>query len=429
MSFNWLKRYMPRGLYGRALLILVLPVVTLQLVVSVVFIQRHFEGVTRQMTRGVGMDLRYLLDTPGALEAAAALRYRSAPVEAASLALPDQRRWFDFSGHIVIRELREMLPELRRVALPSDREVQLWIESADGPLRISFDRRRVSATNPHQLLVNMALFGLLMTVIAYLYLRNQLRPITRMAAAAEAFGRGQVVRYRPGGAVEVRAAGRAFVEMRARIERYIDQRTLMLSGVSHDLRTPLTRMKLALSMSEDPEAEALRADVAEMEALITAFLDFAREEAGDQPVPTDPAALLEGIVADACRAGKDVSLSIRGGPTEVPLKQVTLRRAVENLLVNATRYGTRAEVVLKVTDRALVIAVEDDGPGIPEDLREAALRPFTRLDPARNQDRGSGVGLGLAIANDAARAHGGRLRLGESAHLGGLKAEIVLAAA
>ena len=272
MTFDWLKRYVPRSLYGRAALILVLPVVTLQLVVSVVFIQRHFEGVTRQMTGSLSLELGMLLEADkeeAALlpeitldEISNMLEIAVTKVPEADLPAEDQRRWYDFSGLVVISTLDENVPQVRAVLLPDNQRVTVFAEGSRGLLRFDFSRKRVSASNPHQLLVNMVVFGILMTAISFIYLRNQLRPVTRLAKAAEAFGRGRVEPYRPSGAVEVRAAGNAFLDMRTRIERQIEQRTLMLSGVSHDLRTPLTRLKLGLSMlDEDAEVEAMLGDV------------------------------------------------------------------------------------------------------------------------------------------------------------------------
>ncbi|WP_323768548.1 ATP-binding protein [Antarctobacter sp.] len=428
MSFTWLKQYMPRSLYGRAALILVLPVVTLQLVVSIVFIQRHFEGVTVQMSTELAREVNLVMtDLP---ELGNAARLRLQPVATGDDDLPktNLRRWYDFTGLVVNRELFMRIPTLERIELPDNRAVVLYLRKADQLYRIALDRTRVSAANAHQLFVNMVFFGALMTLIAFLYMRNQLRPITRLAAAAEAFGKGRNVRYSPAGAVEVRAAGHAFLDMRARIERHIDQRTMMLSGVSHDLRTPLTRLRLGLSLLDDEDREPLEHDVEEMQRLIDAFLDFAR---GDAETATseriDPFDLVQRIVEDAQRGGQKVALGEMVGQGTVMLRPRALRRAVENLVANAGRYATSCQVSVQLTERSLRLRVEDDGPGIPPDRREDALRPFVRLDPARNQDKGSGVGLGLAIAADIARAHGGVLRLGESEALGGLRADIVIA--
>ncbi|MBS0122588.1 ATP-binding protein [Thetidibacter halocola] len=429
MTFDWLKRYMPRGLYGRAALILVLPVITLQLVVSIVFIQRHFEDVTRQLSAETARAVSTILqDVPPDPGLAGSLLLTVVPVTEADLPARDQRRWFDLTGITVARTLRAALPGLERVMLPDDRDALLFLRQDETLYRIELSRRRLSPTNAHQLFVNMLVFGGLMTVIAFLYLRNQLRPITRLARAAEAFGRGRIVPYTPGGAVEVRAAGNAFIDMRARIERQIEQRTLMLSGVSHDLRTPLTRLRLGLSLLDDADREPLERDVEDMQRLIDAFLDFARGDvqAGEAEA-VDPVALVEGIVADAQRAGQAVTLAEAEGVGTVTLRPAAMRRAVENLIGNAVRYGETCTVSVRVTPKSLRIRVEDDGPGIPAERRDEALRPFTRLDPSRNQDRGTGVGLGLAIAADIARAHGGMLRLGRSDAMGGLRADIVIA--
>jgi two-component system osmolarity sensor histidine kinase EnvZ len=311
----------------------------------------------------------------------------------------------------------------------SIREVDLVIASRHGPVLMTFDRRRVSASNPHQLLVLMLLTGVVMTGVAFLYLRNQLRPITRLAAAADAFGKGRIEPYQAGGAIEVRAAGNAFLDMRNRIERQTLQRIQMLSGVSHDLRTPLTRLRLGLSLQVPThEIEEMVHDVADMEALVTAFLDFARSDTLDDPEEVDPAVLAAEAVEQGARGGGRVTLFEVSGQIEtLVLRPLAIRRALANLIGNALRYGNRAEVSLTVSERMVRFTVEDDGPGIPQDQRDEALRPFIRLDAARNQNRGSGVGLGLSIAADIARSHGGTLRLGESVRLGGLKVDIVLA--
>ncbi|MEP5088435.1 MAG: ATP-binding protein, partial [Paracoccaceae bacterium] len=281
-------------------------------------------------------------------------------------------------------------------------------------------------SNPHQLLVSMVFFSGLMTIIAYIYMRNQLRPIRRLARAAEAFGRGRHAPYSPSGALEVRAAGSAFVDMRARIERQIEQRTLMLSGVSHDLRTPLTRLRLGLSMMDGEDAALLQRDVDDMQRLVDEFLDFAKGASEGEPEKVDPQVLLAEVAADAKRSGKDVIIVESEGNGTVLLRSMAIRRAIENLIGNAVRYGTRAELSVVLTEKSLRFQVEDDGPGIPPDQRDDAIKPFTRLDPSRNQDKGSGVGLGLAIAADIARAHGGVLRLDQSHRLGGLRADIVI---
>jgi two-component system osmolarity sensor histidine kinase EnvZ len=437
MQWDWLKQFLPRGLYGRAALILVVPIVSLQLVVSVAFLQRHFEDVTWQLTSALGHDLRLVSDhlqADGA-EAAMAVAARL-DLARSDAAVPDwvsetdvSRRWYDLSGRVVITTLQGMVPEIVWIDLArNDRRVFLALGRGQETLTLEIDRRRVSASNPHQLFVIMILTGILMTAVAFVFLRNQVRPIRRLARVAEAFGKGRVAPYKPSGALEVRAAGRAFLDMRARIERQIEQRTMMLSGVSHDLRTPLTRLKLGLSMLDSgPETEDLLRDVEEMESLLTAFLDFARADAQDDPESVDILALARKVVDDAIRMGGQVELVLPEAAPEVALRPGAVKRALSNLLVNALRYGSHARLTLTVLDRAVRFSVEDDGPGIAPEDRDRAIRPFARLDEARNQNRGGGVGLGLAIANDIARSHGGTMRLSRSEEMGGLRVDLVLA--
>ena len=431
--------YLPKSLYGRAALILIVPVVAIQLVMSAAFIQRLYDRVTRQMTTTMVGKVGFLLERynaaqsgedglAGTTEVADALGIAMTPD--VSEPLRDKRWFWDLSGQIVNETFRETLPEIAAVDLREDENrVIMRIVTQHGDLGVEFHRERVSASNPHQLLVLMVFTSLLMTLIAYIYLRNQLRPIRRLAQAAEAFGRGRNEPYKIAGATEVRAAGRAFLDMRARIERHIEQRTLMLSGVSHDLRTPLTRLNLALSMMEDSEdVEAMRRDVGEMRQMLDAFLDFARDNKLDDPAQVSPRVMVEDLIETVRRGGQDVSIAeMENADEPVTLRPMAARRALSNLLGNAKRYANRAELSVSVSPRAVRFTVEDDGPGIPEDKREEALRPFSRLDAARNQDQGSGVGLGLAIALDIARQHGGTLRLDKSERLGGLKADLVLA--
>lgn len=438
MAMSVFQRLLPRGLYGRAALILIVPIVALQLVFSSEFIQRFYEDVTSQMTQGVAIDLEFLLDQVEASADIADARARVVPLAAAleiGLTIPagpdaplvDKRPFIDLSGNTIISTLRERLPTLVAVDLTGEnRMVALRFDTAVGPILAEVSRRRMSAANPHQLMVLMIFASILLTIIAYIFLRRQLRPITKLAEAAEEFGKGRTVDYRPRGAQEVRAAGRAFMDMRGRIERQIEQRTLMLSGVSHDLRTPLTRMRLALSlMPEDPEVEALQADVVQMERMVDEFLAFVRGDAMEGSQSTDAVALVRGVVEKT--DGAVALVAVDGVPDSVEMRPQAVIRAVDNLIANARRYGKRVEVRLIFLERSLRIVVEDDGPGIPTERREEALRPFTRLDSSRDPNRGAGVGLGLSIASDIALSHGGALRLSQSAALGGLRAELVIA--
>jgi len=427
-----LKFWLPRSLYGRAALILLLPVILLQVIVSVAFIQRHYDGVTRQMTLNLvpGIaEVRATINeasdmTQGLRDARALLTAFGLVAEAGGSAGPDSRNFIDLAAGRLIETLRERLPDVLQVDLASNRRiVSLALGTAHGPVTLTFSRRLVTASNPHQLLVIMAFASVLLTLISFIYLRNQLRPVRLLARAAEAFGHGETLNYKPSGSLEVRAAGMAFLEMRDRIERQIEQRTLMLSGVSHDLRTPLTRMKLSLSLMDDPEARAMMRDVDDMERLIDEFIAFARGDQDDDVSLVDLATFL----ADRTRHANG-RLTVDPVPDGATLRArpIALGRALDNLIGNALRYGNRATLSAALGETWITFTVEDDGPGIPEADRERAVRPFVRLDGARNQDKGTGSGLGLAIASDIARRHGGSLRLGTSARMGGLRAEIVL---
>ncbi len=329
-------------------------------------------------------------------------------------------RFWDLSARSMEAELEKRFPDLVAIDTVTRRK-EVLLAFADGT-GLRFARTDVSAANPHQLLVLMVATALVMTAVSALFMRGQIRPIRRLAMAAQAFGRGQPAEYRPSGATEVRQAGTAFLEMRARIERHIEQRTLLLSGVSHDLRTPLTRMKLELSMMDAPEAAALAEDVAAMERIIDTFLDFARESAVDQRQRADLLPLLQAAV-DMAAPGRGIAVA--GPELRIDVQPDGIQRAVSNLVKNALRYGATVRVSMQGgAGLATVIAVEDDGPGIPGARREEAMKPFARLEGARTNTAGN-VGLGLSIARDVARSHGGTLRLGTS-DLGGLKAEIVL---
>ena len=441
MALPPIRSLLPRSLFGRALTILLVPIVVLQLVVGFVFFQRHYLRVSEQMTRSVAYELAYAANQIASAEDPSAAARRIAelalPLGLQLRFVPDARvdrgvtrDRLDFTGVKVAETLDAAIDGPLRVDLEDPRSVLIEIQIASGVLRAIVPRDRVSVSNPHQLLVLMILVALLLTAAAVIFLRNQVRPIGALAEAAEAFGKGRSLSFRPAGAEEVRRAGAAFLAMRARLERQIEQRTQMLSGVSHDLRTPITRMKLTLElMDPGDEVNDLRQDVDQMEQMLGAFLAFARGDGVEATVETDPFELAEDIADDARRAGAAIALLCvdetgRGGPVE--LRRGAVARAVQNLVGNAARHGTRVAMTVRLMPRSVAYIVEDDGPGIPEEDRARALQPFTRLDSARNLDSGGRVGLGLSIALDVARSHGGSLELGQSADLGGLRATLRL---
>ncbi|MEM7441410.1 MAG: ATP-binding protein [Pseudomonadota bacterium] len=434
--FNRLiKPYLPRSLFGRAVAILIVPIVLIQVVVAVVFVERLFQDVTRQMTRSAAIDVGHVLSALPDLQEAEARAAALRIVLTEKTAQPDPdawRDWFDFSGTYVMETFRQTVSGVRTVDLRSERaDVILTVERGQKLWELQMSRNRVAATNPHQLLVIMVLSAVVLSLIAALFMRNQVRPIRRLARAAEAFGKGQTLNLHPRGAQEVRAATTAFLAMRRRIERQIEQRTTMLSGVSHDLRTPLTRLRLSLSLQsdDDEEVQLMHRDLNDMEGILDEFLAFARGDAGETAEPVAIKVLAKALVRDARRSGQDVDLSFEGqsqGDPEVELRPMAVRRALSNLLSNARKYAGKARLTVNISPNAIDFVVEDDGPGIARDDRDEAMRAFTRLDAARNQDQGSGVGLGLAIAADIARSHGGALTLGQSAAMGGLKASLRL---
>ena len=437
---------MPRSLTGRAILILVVPVTGFLMLVAAGVIQRHYDRVTRQLTGEFQLVVAHLerlaLGGDAAEVPAAAARFRlQAEVASPREAAPAERLppW-QLAVRLVRRELQRSFPQALSLRVgTSSIHMQLPLAAADAGngaaptaeavLHLRLPTSRLMASNPHQLLVIAILAAVLMTLIAWQFLRIQLRPIRRLARAADAFGRGEVVPLHVSGATEVRAAGHAFLNMRDRIEAQIEQRMLMLSGVSHDLRTPLTRARLALSLMEDePEAAAVLADLTQMEALVDRYLDFVRAGSAEPEAETDLPALVAARVSAA--AGGGIAVTLRPGPAGLQplrLRPGLLARALDNLIGNAARYACRAEVWIEITAAGeAAICVEDDGPGIPPERRAEALRPFARLDGARSVD--GGVGLGLAIAADAMRSHGGRIELdhGQSPGLGGLMVRLVL---
>jgi len=442
MKTRFLKYPLPRSLYPRAMLIVIVPLIALQMVVAFVFVQRHFEGVTRQMTRNIAREMavaQQVIDTsPTAEIAQLRLLNLSQPLEIALTLGADplqpgahSRDWFDLSGRSLIDEMADLLGPDLQVDLASDeRRVDVRLQTDKGVLRAGIPRSRMTASNPHQLLVLMAVTAIILAVIALLFMRNQMKPILRLADAADAFGKGRSVPFRPSGADEVRRAGAAFLAMRNRIERTIEQRTQMLSGVSHDLRTPLTRMKLSLAMADDlPEAREMEHDVEQMEQMLNSFLAFARGDQMDEVEEVELPVLIEELAEQTRRGGGRVETRVELDPTSAAtasLRRAALMRALQNLLSNATAHGTRTRLGLRTTPRAITFTIEDDGAGVPEEQREEMMRPFTRLDTARNQDVGGSVGLGLAIAKDVARSHGGALELSDSADLGGLRAVLRL---
>ncbi|MCG6207943.1 ATP-binding protein [Rhodopseudomonas sp. HC1] len=427
--------FMPKGLYARALLIIIVPMVLLQSVIAFVFMERHWNTVTQRLSAAVVQDIAALIDV-----------YKSYPQDKDSAALrriaqtrlglvvdflgpgemppPGPKPFFSLLDQSISKQIS------RQIARPfwidtvgRSNLVEIRIQLDDAVMRVFALRSAAYASNSEIFLFWMVGTSTVLLIVAVLFLRNQIRPILRLADAAESFGKGRdAPNFKPRGAREVRRAAYAFIEMKSRVERSIEQRTAMLAGVSHDLRTILTRFKLELELIGDaPETEGMRKDVDEMAAMLEAYLAFARGDSGEQAQPTDMAAALEELRSDAERHGHTATVSFSGQPV-VTVKPAAFKRCLANLVSNAARHADSIAITGQRDHRYLTVMIDDDGPGIPAAMREEVFKPFLRLDDARNQDEG-GTGLGLAIARDIARSHGGDITLGDSP-MGGLRATV-----
>jgi two-component system osmolarity sensor histidine kinase EnvZ len=435
---RWLAGVMPKGLYARSLIIIITPVVLLQSVVAYVFMERHWQTVTQRLSAAVTADIAAVIDVYESYPqdrdaetlsriAADRLNLDIEIMDGAKLPPPGPKPFFSLLDEALSDEIRRQIKRPFWIdTVGRSNLIEIRVALKNGVLRVMARRSQAYASNSHIFLLWMIGTSLILLTVAILFLRNQIRPIQKLASAAEDFGKGRETEFRPRGAREVRQAGHAFIEMKRRIERQIEQRTTMLNGVSHDLRTILTRFRLSLDLIEqNAEVEDLKRDVDEMSRMLEGYLAFARGDTGEQAVTTDLRALLGELQADAERGGHQTSLNIVGDPN-VTVRADAFRRLLFNLVSNAARHGETIAISANHETRWLVVNVDDDGPGIPPEARAEVFKPFVRLDEARNQDEG-GSGLGLAIARDVARSHGGDIVLGDSP-LGGLRATVRLPA-
>jgi two-component system osmolarity sensor histidine kinase EnvZ len=430
-----LAEAMPKGLYARTLLIVVLPMLILQSVAAYVFMERHWQTVTRRLSESVarsiatGIELIEKAPTPEAAQAIMDTIRRNQSLtftvlEGGELPPPLPKPFFSLYDDALGREIVQFVnrPFWIDTVGRSDL-VEVRVKLADHVVQILARRSQTYASNSFIFLGWLFGTSVVLLGIAILFLRNQIRPILQLADAADSFGKGRpIADFQPHGAREVRRASLAFLAMKRRIERQIEQRTTMLAGVSHDMRTVLTRFRLQLALlGSGPEIEGLEADVGELQAMLEAYLAFARGDGDEVAAPTDVGALLASLAEAAERGGLAVTHGFDGEP-EVVVRPNALRRALANLVGNAGRHADSVAVTARHADGWLTILVDDDGPGIPEAERENVFRPFYRLDQARNQDAG-GTGLGLAICRDIIRSHGGDVKL-DASPMGGLRAII-----
>ena len=429
---------LPRSLLGRSIMIIVTPVVLLQVVSAWVFYDSHWNTVTKRLAQSVAGDI------------AAAIQMMPRPItedrtkRVFNIARDTMKISLTFKPgdilpndptimrqNLVDRQLTDALEaRVERPFIIDSRslqdQVEIHVQLPEGVLQVVVARRRLFSSTTYVFFLWMLGTSLVLLSMATVFMRRQVRPIKRLAQAADDFGKGRDVGdFVLDGAAEVEVAGRAFNQMRARIRRQIQQRTEMLAGVSHDLRTPLTRMKLQLAMmGQAPAIEDLKRDVGDMERMVNAYLAFARGEGTEQPTEVDIVAAVSDVVAGARRDGARIGFATAEQSLIVPLRRDAFRRALTNIVANAQRHAGRIDVTLNRRRGRVEIMVDDDGPGVPADRREDVFKPFFRLDPSRNTETG-GVGLGLTIARDILRGHGGDLSLGDSP-LGGLRALLQL---
>ncbi len=424
-------------------MILLFPVIMIQIMVISVFIQRHHDRVTRQMVGNIEPHIRLVLSQISSatnIDEAAKLITPIIVTNKFAVSIEtevegtdkDKKVFYDLSGRIVIDEIKKSIPSVRSIDLlhQGGHTVLIRAGTTLGEAQIVLPRSSVSPANPHQLLVLMVIVGFFLTLIAYAFLRNQLRPIIRLANASKALGRGEHFELFPSGATEVREATRAFLNMRERIETHIEQRTQMLSNISHDLKTPLARLRVGLELlGPSKETDELIDDVNHMNQMVQEFVEYSQYQKLESVVSVDAFRLAEDICRDAHIPGRTFSTDIDSQllkNVSINVRPMSIRRAIQNLVQNAFGHARKVHVTVTIRQNRLCFIVEDDGPGIPAESRSLVVRPFTRLDTARNLSHSGGVGLGLAIVEDIAASHGGSLVLDASADLGGLMAMVSL---
>ena len=432
-----LSPWLPKGLYARTILIIAMPLVLLQTVLLFVFMERHWNNITRRLSAATARDVAAIIEV-----------YRQYPQDQDYQKLIDiARNQMSLSFQVLPKSDlprvrpspfysildRRLTKELRRLikqpiwidTVGQSKFVEIRIAMDDRVLKFLANRNHTYASNSHIFVLWMIGSSTVLLGVALIFLRNQIRPILRLSEAAESFGKGRPTpdAFRPRGAREVRQASYAFIEMRDRIERHVEQRTTILAGVSHDLRTILTRMKLQLAfLADDNEVNALRSDVDEMQHMLEDYMAFAKGDSGEETEIADIADILSEIHEHAKLTKENVSLRLLPRSIPLPVRRNSFKRAINNLVTNALRYADQIEINASTGRKWLTIFIDDDGPGIPKAEREEVFNAFTRLDDSRNQNLGN-TGLGLSIARDIIRSHGGEIRL-EQSPLGGLRAKV-----
>lgn len=439
--FLWIKKILPRTLFARSLLIIVIPVLLLQIVTTLVFVDNHWRKVTSRLAFSVAGEVAVIADELDKSYSEMRMREISdfsvqkldllVTFEPAAKIVPQTEvsgAWGVFAGEALEKALDSQLRRPYSLSFsPEDNWVNIGVQLDAGVLRVLVLERRLYSSSAYIFLLWVVGSSIILFAISVFFMRNQIRPIRRLALIAERMGTGREIGFfKPEGAREVRQAARAFIDMHQRITRQVEQRTAMLAGVSHDLRTPLTRMKLGLSLiGESEEIEDLKKDVVEMEKMVNSYLQFLR---GDGEEGTEQVALIdlvERLAEQVRKNGREVSVDV---PADLYMKvrPMAFSRCLQNLINNAEKYGKDIWIGASQDDDIVTITVDDNGPGLSADLFEDVFKPFFRADSSRNTATG-GVGLGLPIVRDIAHAHGGEAYLEKSPH-GGLRAVLVVPA-
>ncbi len=440
LKYLSIKRYLPRSLFARSLLILIVPIVLTMIISTYIFFDRHWERMAGRLSLAVAGEVAFLVEqvnhdfSEGALErlkedSLSHLQLRMDYIPKGEIQ-PEPINYVGRGGLIkktLSKELNDRLNNPYHILIDVDEKwIQVQVQLEEGLLIVTSPERRLFSSSGFVFLIWMIGISSVLLVVAVLFMRNQIRPIKRLAVAAEKFGKGRDVPFfKLEGAKEVRQAAKAFLDMRKRINKQIQQRTAMLAGVSHDLRTPLTRIKLQAEIFGDNEdTKALKSDVADMEKMIDAYLQFAKGDGNEAMERVNIVDILERLSELFSRQKFDVFLSKEGKSFDLFLRPIAFERCLTNILANAQKYAGSAWVSIEQQEEGFVISIEDDGPGISPDHYGDVFKPFFREEKSRNIKTG-GVGLGLPIAQDIILAHGGDIWLSESTH-GGLKVQINL---
>ena len=432
-----MKSLMPKRLFTRLMVIVMVPMVVVQVVTILVFYERHWDTVTRYMATNLSADVAVIVDqyannqTPEQFENTRiyAWRYFYFDLQWSQGAILEKETNLqpsNYAGNALQQSLAQRLSYPHRIDLNHNPDrLAIHIQFPDGIMQITADRKRVFSSTSLLVILWSVSTSILLFGIAVMFIRGQVRPIIRLAKAARALGLGRPSPdYKLAGAQEVRLAGQAFQAMRQRIQRQLVERTEMLAGVSHDLRTPLTRMKLQLEfMPDGDEKKGIKEDIVEMENMISDYINFASNAVLEDMVEIDLRDLINDSVSSFDLTDNRLQFTNPDAPiASIPLRQRSIRRALDNLISNAIRHADHCQISTTMDQNQIQIIIDDDGPGIPKDQRIAVIRPFVQIEKS---PKNNGAGLGLSIAHDAAISHGGNLLLGESP-MGGLRVRLQL---